>query len=176
MLSFARVRAIAIVAVLVLGALVSIVLAVTRDSEFAAAEEGQCDEGSVVANLEMPDAQNMKINVFNATDQSGLATQVGENFANRDFEVLAQEDDPLDTEVSGVAVLRYGPQTVGAAHVLQAYFLNTASADFDIDREGDVVDVVIGNEFRQLATPTEVRQSIAALGHPVPPPGTCAGD
>jgi hypothetical protein len=35
------------------------------------------------------------------------------------------------------------------------------------------VDVVIGNQFRQLATETEVRQSIAALGNPEPPPGTC---
>lgn len=173
MLSFARVRALAIVSVLVLGALVAVILAVTRDDE-PDTPQAACPDGSVVADLELRDAHEVRINVYNATDQTGLASQVGENFANRDFQVLAQEDDPLGTEVSEVAVLRYGPAAVGAAHVLQAYFLNTAIPQFEIEREDDVVDVVIGNQFRQLATPTEVRQSIAALGHPAPPEGTCA--
>lgn len=173
MLSFARVRALAIVAALVVGALVSVALAITRDNGLAAEDSGDCGEDSVVADLELPDANDVTINVYNATDRGGLAAQVGENFANRDFEVLEQGEDPLGTEVPGVAVLRYGPQAVGAAHVLRAYFLNNASDEFDIEREDDTVDVVIGDQFRQLATPTEVRLSIAALGNPVPPAGTC---
>jgi hypothetical protein len=127
----------------------------------------------VPANLALPAVNTVKINVYNATDQAGLATQIGENFVNRGFEVLERGDDPLGREVEGVAVLRYGPLAVGSAHVLQAYFLTSAEPEFDIARADDVVDVVIGGQFRQLATETEVRQSIAALGNPDPPPGTC---
>lgn len=174
MLSFARVRALAIVAVLTIGALVAVYLAMNRDTGSALAGDDGCAAGSVPASLALPPVNSVKINVYNATDQTGLASQVSENFANRDFEVLEHGDDPLGSEVDGVAVLRYGPQTVGAAHVLRAYFLDAAEAQFQLDRTDDVVDVVIGNRFRQLATETEVRQSIASLGNPVAPPGTCA--
>jgi hypothetical protein len=34
---------------------------------------------------------------------------------------------------------------------------------------------VIGTSYKQLATPTEMRQSLAALGNPSLPEGTCAG-
>jgi hypothetical protein len=173
MLTFARVRALAIVAVLVVGALFAVYLAMSRDTTGAASPEGmRCPEGSVVANLDFPDVRDVKINVYNGTEQAGLASQVAENFANRDFQVLESTDSETAVE-DEVAVLRFGPQTVGAAHVLQAYFLNDVRNEFDIEREDDVVDVVIGSRFRQLATETEVRQSIAALGNPTPPPGTC---
>jgi hypothetical protein len=173
MLSFARVRALAIVGVLLVGALVAVYLATSRDTGSALAGNGGCPAGSVPADLTLPAVNTVKINVYNATDQAGLAAQIGENFANRDFQVLERGDEPQGREVEGVAVLRYGPQAVGAAHVLQAYFLNAAEREFDIGRADEVVDVVIGNRFRQLATETEVRQSIASLGNPEAPPGTC---
>jgi hypothetical protein len=44
---------------------------------------------------------------------------------------------------------------------------------FDLKREDDVIDVVIGGNFKTLATPTEMRQAVALLGHPTLPPGTC---
>jgi hypothetical protein len=44
---------------------------------------------------------------------------------------------------------------------------------FDIERKDDVVDIYLGADFQQLATPTEVNQSIAAMGEPPLPPGTC---
>jgi LytR cell envelope-related transcriptional attenuator len=173
MLTFARVRALAIVAVLVTGALIAVYIAVSRDTTGAASPEAVgCPEGSVVANLALPDVRDVKINVYNGTEQAGLASQVAENFANRDFQVLESSDS--DTAVEDeVAVLRFGPQTVGAAHVLKAYFLGDVREEFDIEREDDVVDVIIGIDFNQLATETEVHQSIAALGNPDPPPGTC---
>ncbi|HEY8471875.1 MAG TPA: LytR C-terminal domain-containing protein [Natronosporangium sp.] len=172
MLTFARVRALTIVAVLVIGALIAVYLAMSRDSTGAASAQRGCPEGSVLANLTLPDAQDVKINVYNGTNQAGLATQVAEDFANRDFQVLESADSETAVE-DAVAVLRYGPQTVGAAQVLDAYFLNDAIEEFDIERDDDVVDVIIGDQFRQLATETEVRQAIAEAGSPIAPPGTC---
>lgn len=170
-MSFARVRALAIVSLLFLGAVIAVALALNRE-DGAAIAEASCPEGSVLADLTLRDARDITINVFNTTDRAGLATQVGENFANRDFQV--NEIGDTSETVDGVAVLRYGPSAVGAAHVLQAYFLNNAVEEFDIERQDDVVDILIGNQFRQLATETEVRQSIAALGNAVAPAGTCA--
>lgn len=174
MLSFARVRALAIVAVLLVVATVVVLRALDRDEELAPVAQG-CQEGFVPADLTLRDASQIQINVYNGTGAAGLAGQVAENFANRGFEVL-ERDDAADSEIGeeDVAVLRYGPAAVGAAHVLQAYFLNTAVSQFQIDREDEVVDVVIGPGFRQLATETEVRQSIAGSGNPALPAGTCA--
>jgi hypothetical protein len=36
------------------------------------------------------------------------------------------------------------------------------------------VDIVIGAQFQQLATSTEVNQSLVELGEPEVPPGACA--
>lgn len=173
MLSFARVRALAIVTVLIIIAVVVVLRALDRDEDLTTAPES-CPEGFVPADLSLPDANQISLNVYNGTNQVGLAAQIGENFANRGFEVH-EADDASSDEVGAedVAVLRYGPEAVGAAHVVQAYFLNTAVSQFQLDREGPIVDVVIGPQFRQLATETEVRQSIAGSGNPELPAGTC---
>lgn len=170
MLSFARVRAIAVVALLIIGATVTVAIALGRGSDDTGFAEA-CPDDFVRANLALPEASNVRINVFNGTTRPGLANQIGENFANREFEVLERADH--DSEQDGIAELRYGPQAVGAAQLVRAYFLNDASMVFDIGREDDVVDVVLGGEFQQLATPTEVSQAIAAAGNPAPPAGTC---
>nr|WP_246001540.1 hypothetical protein [Allorhizocola rhizosphaerae] len=73
-----------------------------------------------------------------------------------------------------MAIIRYGPRTIGAAHLLNAYILNEATMDFDITRTTDTVDLVVGGRYRQLATPTQMRQAIAIIGRPKLPPGTCA--
>jgi hypothetical protein len=176
MLSFARVRALAFVAVLVIFAGIVVFRALGSDQELSVAPES-CPEGFVPADMSLGDASEIKLNVYNGTGQAGLATQVGENFANRGFEVLERED-AADSEVGDddIAVLRYGPAAVGAAHVVQAYFLFRAESIFQIEREDDVVDIIIGSGFRQLATETEVRQAIAGSGNPDVPPGTCPAE
>lgn len=169
MLTFARVRAITMVAALFVAAVVSVSMALSRDSGAGAGED--CPEGFLLADLTLPAASEVKLNIFNATSRDGLADQVGDNFANREFQVLFRGDH--GEELDGVAQLRFGPQAVGAAQLVRAYFLNQAETTFIPEREDDVVDVVLGAQFRQLATPTEVHQAIAQAGNPAPPPGTC---
>jgi hypothetical protein len=170
MLTFARVRAITVVAALFVTAVVSVSMALSRDTDQVEVQE-TCPEGFVLANLSLPAAGDVKIGVYNGTNRTGLADQVADNFTNREFEVVDRGDN--DSEFEGIAELHYGPQAVGAAQLVRAYFLNEATTVFDIDREDDVVEVVLGTEFRQLATPTEVHQAIAHAGNPPPPPGTC---
>lgn len=173
MLSFARVRAIFVVAVLFVAAAVLVFLAISRDTQVQTAPRVACPEGFVEADLALPEAKDIEINVYNGTDTDDLAAAVASEFGNRSFTVLEHGNDPEERAVEGVALLRFGPQAVGAAHVVRAYFLNEADREFDIEREGRVVDVVIGAEFQQLATPTEFNQAIAQEGSPNLPEGTC---
>lgn len=176
-MSFARVRALVIVGGLVVFALVFVVVALVRDTQSGAPKTAGCPKGYILANIALREPKDVKINVYNATDAIGLATNVGTDFKNRKFQVLKMGNDPMKKGVDGVAVLRYGPKAVGSAHLLRAYFLDQAEPEYDRAREDDVVDVVIGNDFKQLATTTEVNQALVELGgRPELPAGTCAAD
>lgn len=176
-MSFARVRALVIIAGLVVFALVVVVVALLRDTQSGAGLAAGCPDGYALANIALPEQKDVKINVYNATDDVGLATSVGTDFKNRKFQVLKVGNDPLKKGIDGVAVLRYGPKAVGSAHLLRAYFLDEAQPEYDPGRGDDVVDVVLGADFKQLATTTEVNQSLVELGgRPELPPRTCAAD
>ena len=150
MLSFARVRALAVLAFLIVGALVSVGLALSRDS--GQPEVQGCPAGWPTADLTLREEREVKINVINGTGRDNVAAQVSDTFANRDFDVVEHFDDS-DVEVEGVGLLRYGPAGVGSAQLVRAYFLNQVELEFQLDREDDVVDVIVGENFQQLATP-----------------------
>lgn len=176
-----RIRALAVVGTLAIAAIVLVVITMARDTQTSAASTDACKPGNVPVSLTMPDEPAVNINVFNATHTQGLGASVGADFTNRKFTVV-KVDGEKNAEGQDiyfpdeVVILRYGPKTVGAAHLVRAYFLNAATMQFDIKREDDIVDVVIGGNFKQLATPTEMRQAVAILGHPKLPAGTCKQD
>jgi hypothetical protein len=172
-MSFARVRALVVVGVLVVCALVFVVVAIVRDTQGGAVSADNCPKGFKLANVSLPEAKDVKINVYNGTNEANLATGVANDFKNRKFQVQKSGNDPTKKGFDGVAVLRFGPKMVGSAHLLRAYFLAEADIDFDLNRNDDVVDVVIGKSFQQLATTTEVNQSLGELGRPVPQASTC---
>jgi hypothetical protein len=172
-MSFARVRALVILGALVLLALVFIVIALVKDSQTGATVAGGCRDGEVPADITLREPKDVKINVLNATQTPGLADAVATTFTNRKFKVVKKGNDK---RVDAVAVLRYGPKGVGSAHLLRAYFLDNAKTEYNPARKDDVVDVVIGPRFTQLATTTEVNQSLAGLGQPQLPAGTCVDD
>jgi len=173
-MSFARVRALVIVAGLAVFALVFVITALVRDTQGGVSAAAGCPDGWPKADLALREKKDIKINVYNATQGVGLATSVGTNFKNRDFQVLKMSNDPLKKGLDGVAELRYGPKGVGSAHVLRAYFLDEAEPVYDPKRKDDVVDVVLGEGFKQLATTTEVNQALVELQSPQLPPQTCA--
>jgi LytR cell envelope-related transcriptional attenuator len=173
-MTIARVRALVTVGVLFAAAGVTVVMALTRDSQTRTHVGEQCPAGMVPVNLTLPERnKDVKLNVFNGTATVGLATKIGTEFANREFNVQKMQDAPGKKTYDTIAQIRYGPRTVGAGWLMSAYFLGEADTFFDIKRKDDVVDVIIGTQFQQLATVTEVNQSIAQLGTPPLPPGTC---
>lgn len=174
-MTFARIRALAIVGALVVAALVLVLTAITKDRQTGDRAAEGCPEGAVVADLSLPVEEKIKINVYNATDQVGLATGVADELRGRRFVVGEVGNDPEGKRVDEVAVLRYGPKQVGAAWVLRAHFLNEATLEFDIQRTDDVIDIVLGTQYKQLATQTEKNQALAQVGAPQLPTGTCDG-
>lgn len=170
-----RIRALVVVGTLAIAAIVLVVVTVTRDTQEDGSQAEPCKPGHVPVSLELPESESeIKINVFNATNHTGLAANVAADFRNRRFQVDKVQDAEQD-QPDAVAILRYGPKAIGAAHLLRAYFLNESETQFDLQREDAFVDVVIGGRFKQLATPTEMRQAVAILGRPKLPAGTCEG-
>ncbi len=170
-MTFARVRALVVVGVLAVAAIIFVVVAVVKDTQRNAVAGETCPEGAVRVNLKLPEPKEIKLKVFNATDNDGWASQISEEFKNRGF--LTQKPQDSKTAVDKIAVLRYGPKVYGAAHLVDAYFLNNATSQYDPKRTSDVVDVLIGNDFQQLATTTEVNQALVESGTPKLPPGAC---
>jgi hypothetical protein len=170
-MSFARVRALVVVGLLAVFALVFVVVALVRDTQGTAGTAAGCPDGWPLADVTLREPKDVKINVLNATDEVGRAGDVADDFRNRKFQVKKVDNAPKG--VDGIAVLRYGPKGVGSAHLLRAYFLNNADQQYDAKRKDDTVDVVLGNGFQQLATTTEVNQSLGDLGAPIAPPGSC---
>lgn len=176
-MSFARVRALVVVGVLFVAAAIFVVLAMIRDSQADPQPDAGCPDGSVLANTKLPgENKEVKIKVYNGTTQPGLAERVAEDFAHRGFQVDKKKEDSRKA-VDGVVVLRYGPKAVGGAWLLRAYFLNElepSDVQYDPKRTNDVVDVIIGKKFQQLATETEVKLGLTQLGEPTTPEGACA--
>lgn len=176
----ARIRALAVVSTLMIATLVLVYFTMHRDSQTHASYASGCPAGTIaIVTSPLPTTNTITIKVWNGSKRVGLADQVADDFRHRGFTVekVGRHDNKPTTDV--VASISYGPQTVGAAWVVRAYFLMTdmstdSNMHFDLKRKSAVIDVVLGKGFRQLGAPTEVNQAIAALGTPTAPKGTCA--
>lgn len=175
-MTFARVRALIFVIVLFVTAAVVVIMAISRDSQTQPVDTSACPSGLVPAKVQIPEREQVTVNVFNGTKKAGLAQSVGAELEERGFLVEDTKSAPGNKQYpDDVAIIIYGPEAVGAAQLVRANFLleEESAMQFDLEREGAEVDVIVGGAFQQLATKTEVNQSIAALGTPDPPPGTC---
>jgi hypothetical protein len=173
-MTFTRVRALIFVAVLFVTAGAVVVMAINKDTQTKPVAEG-CAEGEIPANISVPERDQVTVNVYNGTPRVGLAEQIGGEFKNRGFQVAKTETAAEGKQYDQIAVITYGPAGIGAAWLVSAYFLvDEAEMNYQADHPGADVDVLLGAKFQQLATSTEVNQSIAAKGSPRLEPGTCA--
>jgi hypothetical protein len=171
-MSFARVRALVVVGVLAVAAVVFVTVALVRDTQ-GSTTGGGCPAGAPLADVQLPDdPAQVTVKVYNGTNIAGLAESVTTEFKNRRF--TTQKPAENKTKYKGVAEIRYGPAAVGRAQLLRAYFLAQSKMEYNAKRKGATIDIVIGSQFRQLATTTEVNQSLVEVGEPTLPPGACA--
>jgi hypothetical protein len=171
-MSFARVRALVVVGVLAVAAVVFVVTALVRDTQGGAVNGEDCPAGAPLADVTLPDdPAEVTVKIYNGTSTPGLADSVTNEFKNRRF--TTQKPAESKTKYKGVAEIRFGPDAVGRAQLLRAYFLAQSKMEYNAKRKGAVIDIVIGSQFRQLATTTEVNQSLVEVGEPTLPPGAC---
>lgn len=171
-MGFTRLRAYLVLGVLAVAATVVVIVAVVRDSQGDASASSGCPAGTTMVNLTLPkEAGQVKLRVLNGTKTAGLAGQVSGEFKDRGF--VMQPAKESKSKFSEVALIQFGPKSVGAAQWIRAYFLGEAKPDYNAKRTTDVIDIVIGAKYRELATFTEVNQSMAQIGVATLPPGTC---
>src|SRR3954453_9758920 len=100
-MSLARVRALAVVGVLIVAAAIFVIVAVVKDHQGGpAAEGGKCAEGSVLVDAKLPRQQDVKVTIFNATSRSGAANDVASDLLSRQFKeakaVTAAPNPPVN--------------------------------------------------------------------------------
>jgi len=111
----------------------------------------------------LPLASRVTINVYNSTKRVGLAGDAAKLLGVRGFKIAKVENDPLGIVIEGEGEIRYGPKGEAGAK-LMAYHFPTATLVND-GRKGKRVDVVLGQQFADLANDAEV---VAQLAQPSP--------
>jgi hypothetical protein len=167
-------RAVIVLGVLVLLAVVTAGWAIARDSAGSTriADHTPCVHSTVPFVGTVPtDRSTVRVNVYNATTRIGLAGEVADQLRGLGFDVRQVGNDPLQASVSATAQIRYGPRGAGAAQMLRAQF---PGSEGDLVARPDArVDVVLGMLYDHVATEAEYRQELRRLGRPVRPPELC---
>lgn len=89
------------------------------------------------------------VNVYNAKGEPGLAGRITQELRERDFVVDATANDPEKAQIDHSADIRFGPDGAAAAEFLQQQV--SGSELVPVDREGEEVDLVLGDGFEDLA-------------------------
>ena len=109
----------------------------------------------------LPLASRVTVNVYNSTKRVGIAGETSKLLKVRGFKIAKVENDPLGVGVEGVGEIRFG--TKGELNAqLMAYHFPDATQIKD-DRGGKRIDVVLGQQFSDLADDAEV---VAQLAQP----------
>ena len=104
----------------------------------------------------------VKVNIYNATSQPGLARSVADQFQARGYQV--GDVGNKGTGYSGIAVVVSGASGQAAAFNVQR---NLAGTDYFQDlREDASVDVIVTDEFNGLVAPELVDQTPGKLSCP----------
>lgn len=99
-------------------------------------------------------AEDVQVNVYNATTREGLATKVARDLRKRGFDVRTVANDPKKAEVTGPGELRHGTNGTKGAELLSEHV-----GEFSItkdERERTSVDVVLGPDYRKLTSRSAV--------------------
>jgi hypothetical protein len=114
------------------------------------------------------DPNRVQLRIYNATAREGLAKTVADQLRSRGFAIVATENDPLAgiRPVESPAEVRYGP--AGAKQAAQVRRQVPGATLYRDAREGNVIDLVIGERFHRLSTPAELAKGRQGLVAPAP--------
>jgi hypothetical protein len=172
-MTFARVRALVLFGCLAVIGLVVALVTVVADDQAAGGASGGCEKGQPYADTEIRQEDKITVSVYNGTGRAGVAAAVAADLTDRGFKAKAEKNDPNQDQVDGVGKVRFGPEGVGSAQVVRAYLFGEATREYDPDKKGAVVDLIVGKNFVELARLTDKNIALAEIGQPEAPAGTC---
>jgi LytR cell envelope-related transcriptional attenuator len=121
-----------------------------------APQPGACTTESVAVPLRPSD---VSLNVYNATSRKGLAAAASKTAIDRGFKVKAIGNDPKKATIKQTAQVRFGPAGEASAKLVIAHV--PGAVGVNDKREGDTVDLVLGNAWKSfgpvpaVVTPTQ---------------------
>ncbi|MGW2490205.1 LytR C-terminal domain-containing protein [Streptomyces sp. NPDC001606] len=115
----------------------------------------------------LPEPGQITVNVYNATQRTGLAKDTADALKKRGFKIgdVGNAGKEYDKKVKGTGIL-LGP--AGARNTsLPVLATQLAAAEQRVDgrKEADL-DLIIGDGFKGLAKPADAQQALAALTTP----------
>ena len=119
-------------------------------------QAGPCTTEPVVVPLRPSD---VSLNVYNATKRAGLAAAASKTARDRGFKVKVVGNDPKKATIKQNAQVRFGPEGQASAKVVIAHV--PGAVGVNDKREGDTVDLVLGNAWKNfgaapaVVTPTQ---------------------
>ena len=130
-----------------------------RDSNVPhAAPSPTCTATSTATSTAKVPSQ-VTVNVYNATDRSGLAAKTASDVRKRGFKVSTVSNDPLQKDVAGAAEVRYG--ATGTASAKLVLTLVKGSKGVKDGRTDSSVDLVLGAKFTTLTAPSKTTAATA---------------
>lgn len=100
------------------------------------------------------------VNVYNATERTGLAAKTASDVRKRGFKVSAVSNDPLQKKVAVAAEVRYGATGTTSAKLVLA--LVKGAKGVKDSRTDSSVDLVLGAKFTALTPPPKATAGAAA--------------
>lgn len=121
---------------------------VSEDDAEAGSTSRPCAPGVPTA---APAPAEVQVNVYNATDRSGLASAVARLVRERGFVVVDVDNDPLGRDITGTAEVRSAAGSQAAAELVAT--LVTGAVYVPDERTETTIDLVLGDAFEALADP-----------------------
>lgn len=131
-----------------------------RDSDTAKAAPSPSCTATATSTARTP--AQVTVNVYNATDRTGLAAKTAADVRKRGYKVATVSNDPLQKDVKIAAEVRYGPTGRESARLVLAL---VKGAKYVKDSRTDAsVDLVLGAKFTALAAPPPNASPAGATG------------
>ncbi len=134
------------------------------------ADCGTTANPSATATAPPPKPGGTTVNVFNATTRSGLAKQTADELKKRGFKIgdVGNATKEFDKKVKGTGLLLGPDSSLNTSLPVLATQLTTAERRTEPTRKGAAVDLIIGDDFKELTKKKDADKALAALAEPEP--------
>ncbi|WP_225832944.1 LytR C-terminal domain-containing protein [Streptomyces sp. NK08204] len=144
-----------------------------KKTSAARAKDGcRTDKAAATHARVLPGPGQITVNVYNATERTGLAKETADQLKKRGFRIgdVGNASKEFDKKVKGTGVL-LGPSTATNTSLpVLATQLADAERRTDAGRKGAVLDLILGDAFKGLTSQATADHALAALTAPAASP------